>query len=70
MRPAICELTITSLPVAMPVRGISFHRGVVVRYTTAARANNTPTKTKNLDIFIVRGRVCVRAVSYLVDELV
>ncbi len=62
MRPAICELTITSLPVTIPVSGISFPRGVVVRYTTTEMANSTPTKTKNLDIFIGRGRVGVQGV--------
>ena len=52
MRPAICEATITSLPVTIPVSGISFPRGVVVRYTITEMANNTPTKTKNLDNFM------------------
>src|SRR5271166_2320151 len=53
MRPAICELTITSLPVTIPVSGISFPLGVVVRYTTTEMAKSTPTKTKNFEIFMV-----------------
>jgi hypothetical protein len=70
MRLANCELTITSLPVTIPVSGIYLPLGVVDGYTTTEMANSTPTNTKNLDIFIVRGHVCVRAVSYLADQLV
>src|SRR6202035_5709813 len=70
MRPAICELTITSFPVTIPVSGISFSLGVVARYTTTEMANSTPTKTKNLDNFIMLGRACVQGVSYSFDQIV
>ena len=46
MRPASCGLTITSLPVTMPVSGMSLPRGVVVKYKISATTNNTAYKHK------------------------